>query len=172
MHRSWQIRQPAPQSMLRKLRPRACSACFVPVMQKMQISWDFSWACFWIEAGTDDRPLRTFATDTDIKWKRGKPFDFPLFRWGAGSLTIIEVYPTISRSSQTSSIGTNRCSTVSLLLRKVYDRIEINWSRIILVGFLPFSRRGPPQRAFRWGYFPSSNKPLAWITSFNSSIPR
>ena len=34
------IRQPDPQSMLRKLRPRACSARFVPVM-KMQISRDF-----------------------------------------------------------------------------------------------------------------------------------
>ena len=44
----------------------------------------------------------------------------------AGSLTIIEVYPTISRSSQTSYIGMNRCSTASLLLRKVYDWIEIN----------------------------------------------
>ena len=30
-----QIRQPAPQSKLRKLRQRACSACFVPVMRKM-----------------------------------------------------------------------------------------------------------------------------------------
>ena len=37
-HRSWQKRQPAPQSKLRKLRQRACSACFVPVMQKMQIN--------------------------------------------------------------------------------------------------------------------------------------
>lgn len=33
----------------------------------------------------------------------------------AGSLTIIEAYPTISRSSQTSFIGMNRCSTASLL---------------------------------------------------------
>ena len=48
------------------------------------------------------------------------------FLFSAGSLTIIEVYPTISRSSQTSFIGMNRCSTVSLLLRKVYDWIEIN----------------------------------------------
>ena len=37
-HRSWQIRQPAPQSKLRKLSPRACSASFVPVLQKMQIN--------------------------------------------------------------------------------------------------------------------------------------
>ena len=71
----------------------------------------------------------------------------------AGSLTIIEVYPTISRSSQTSFIGTNRCSTVSLLLRKVYDRTEINWSRIIQVVFRPISRTERPQRALRWGYF-------------------
>ena len=60
------------------------------------------------------------------KMKKRKTFRFSSFRWGAGSLTIIEVYPTISRSFQTSFIGTNRCSTVSLLLRKVYDRIEIN----------------------------------------------
>ena len=33
----------------------------------------------------------------------------------AGSLTIIEAYPTISRSSQTSYIGMNRCSTASPL---------------------------------------------------------
>ena len=40
-HRSWQIRQPAPQSKLLKRRQRACSACFVPVMQKMQINRNF-----------------------------------------------------------------------------------------------------------------------------------
>ena len=39
------------------------------------------------------------------------------FFLSAGSLTIIEVYLTISRSSQTSFIGTNRCSTASLGLR-------------------------------------------------------
>ena len=42
---------------------------------------------------------------------------FPLLFRGAGSLTIIEVYPTISRSSQTSYIGMNRCSTASLGFR-------------------------------------------------------
>ena len=37
-HRSLQIRKQAAQNRLRKLRPRACSACFVPVLQKMQIT--------------------------------------------------------------------------------------------------------------------------------------
>ena len=48
--------------------------------------------------------------------KRGRTKRFFLFLC-AGSLTIIEVYPTISRSSQTSFIGTNRCSTVSPLFK-------------------------------------------------------
>ena len=33
-HRSWHIRQPAPQSKLRELRQRARSACFVPMTAK------------------------------------------------------------------------------------------------------------------------------------------
>ncbi|MCI6169209.1 MAG: hypothetical protein MR678_04640, partial [Muribaculaceae bacterium] len=41
-HRSWQIRQPAAQSKLRELRQRARSACFVPVMQKMQNNRNFT----------------------------------------------------------------------------------------------------------------------------------
>ena len=41
-HRSWQIRQPAAQSKLRELRQRARSACFVPVMRKMQNNRDFT----------------------------------------------------------------------------------------------------------------------------------
>ncbi|WP_418306121.1 hypothetical protein, partial [Phocaeicola sp.] len=37
-----QIRQPAAQSKLRELRQRARSACFVPVMQKMQNNRNFT----------------------------------------------------------------------------------------------------------------------------------
>ncbi|WP_417172049.1 hypothetical protein, partial [Alistipes putredinis] len=36
------IRQPAAQSKLRELRQRARSACFVPVMQKMQNNRNFT----------------------------------------------------------------------------------------------------------------------------------
>ena len=42
MHRSLQIRKQAAQNRLRKLRQRACSACFVPVNQKMQINLLFT----------------------------------------------------------------------------------------------------------------------------------
>ena len=39
-HRSWQKRQPAPQSKLRELRQRARSACFVPSCpQKQPFLW-------------------------------------------------------------------------------------------------------------------------------------
>ena len=41
-HRSWRIRRPAAQSKLRELRQRARSACFVPVMLKIQNNRDFT----------------------------------------------------------------------------------------------------------------------------------
>ena len=41
-HRSWQIRQPAPQSKLCELRQRARSACFVPVIRKTQNNRNFT----------------------------------------------------------------------------------------------------------------------------------
>ena len=41
-HRSWQKRQPAPQSKLRELRQRARSACFVPVIRKTQNNRNFT----------------------------------------------------------------------------------------------------------------------------------
>ena len=46
MHRSWQIRQPAPQSKLRELRQRARSACFVPVIRKTQNNRNFTLSRF------------------------------------------------------------------------------------------------------------------------------
>ena len=41
-HRSWQKRQPAPQSKLRELRQRARSTCFVPVIQKIKNNRNFT----------------------------------------------------------------------------------------------------------------------------------
>lgn len=63
----------------------------------------------------------TFKNESSEESKKKKEREllskFPLSYRGAGSLTIIEVYPTISRSSQTSYIGMNRCSTASLGFR-------------------------------------------------------
>ena len=69
----------------------------------MECPVDLSWELLWGGRGPRERSLSQVFAELPRAPSQC-----------AGSLTIIEAYPTISRSSQTSSIGMNRCSTVSL----------------------------------------------------------
>ena len=80
-HRSWRIRQPAPQSKPRELRQRARATCFVPVMainkadflagNKNSQDWDNLWCrklkqpVFYVD------PMKT-------QWNRKKPPEIPM----------------------------------------------------------------------------------------------
>ena len=65
-HRSLQIRKQAAQNRLRKLRPRACSACFVPVLQKMQITPLFYVEPYFCTLSPENANQQTFSVEPDI----------------------------------------------------------------------------------------------------------